>query len=193
MSRPPSRRKCRYCSKFFIPDKRTVDRQKYCSEAACRKASKAASQQRWLSHDGNGDYFRGPEQVQRVQRWRQANPGYWKRNAPASKTIQPVDSQPVIPSFASVNPAAVVWRDIAFCRWTGFQPFRFFGARFPGPLAQAGMRSRLWRSEIGVVRTAVGSTEDHPIDVSLQQWVTPVSLGGRPGMSGAAPLVLGYR
>ena len=103
MSRPPSRRKCRCCSKFFIPDKRTVDRQKYCSEAACRKASKAASQQRWLSQDGNGDYFRGPEQVQRVQRWREANPGYSKRKSPASQTIQPVESQTVKFVHSSCN------------------------------------------------------------------------------------------
>ena len=54
---------------------------------------------------------------------------------------------------------------------TGFQPFRFFGARFPGPLARAGMRSRLGRSEIGVFRTVVGSTENRPTDVAMQQWV----------------------
>ena len=103
MSRPPSRGKCRCCSKFFIPDKRTADRQKYCSEAACRKASKAVSQQRWLSQNGNGDYFRGPAQVQRVREWRKANPGYAKRKAPASQTIQPVDNQPVKPIQSSCN------------------------------------------------------------------------------------------
>ena len=30
---------------------------------------------------------------------------------------------------------------------------------FPGPLAQAGMKSHLWRLEMRVVRTAYGSTE----------------------------------
>ena len=64
-----SRRKCRCCNQFFLPDPRANDRQRYCSEPACRHASKAASQRRWLSQNGNGDYFRGPQAVRRVQLW----------------------------------------------------------------------------------------------------------------------------
>jgi hypothetical protein len=88
-----SRRKCRCCRKFFIPDPRTTDRQRYCFNPVCRQASKAASQRQWLSKNGNGDYFRGPAEVCRVQSWRQRNPGYWKRKKSSSRSIQVVDEQ----------------------------------------------------------------------------------------------------
>ncbi len=93
MSRSPNRRKCRCCQRFFLPDPRTLDRQQYCSKPACRKASKAASQQRWLSKNGNGDYFRGPEAVRRVQLWRQSHPGYWRRLTPSPADTQVADHQ----------------------------------------------------------------------------------------------------
>jgi hypothetical protein len=34
-----------------------------------------------LGKPGNRDYFRGPENVQRVQDWRVEHPGYWKRQS----------------------------------------------------------------------------------------------------------------
>ena len=71
--------KCLHCKKIFVPDYRNRDRQKYCSSAECQAASKQASQQQWSSKPGNRDYFRGPESVQRVQKWRAEHPGYWKR------------------------------------------------------------------------------------------------------------------
>ena len=43
------RRKCRNCGQLFRPDPRNVRHQRYCSASACRRASKAASQRRWLS------------------------------------------------------------------------------------------------------------------------------------------------
>ena len=72
-------RKCRHCSQFFQPDPRHHARQRYCVAPECRHASKAASQARWLACPANRDYFRGPENVQRVQAWRTAHPGYGKR------------------------------------------------------------------------------------------------------------------
>ncbi len=76
------RKKCCNCKDLFIPDPRNINRQKYCSKAQCRKASKAASQQRWLQKPENQDYFCGSQNVKRVQLWREDNPGYWrgKRN-----------------------------------------------------------------------------------------------------------------
>jgi hypothetical protein len=71
--------KCLHCKKIFVPDYRNRGRQKYCSSEECQAASKQASQQQWLSKPGNHDYFRGPENVQRVQEWRAEHPGYWKR------------------------------------------------------------------------------------------------------------------
>jgi len=55
-----SRRKCKCCRKFFCPDPCNRRHQRYCSEPACRAASKAASQARWLARPENHDYFRGP-------------------------------------------------------------------------------------------------------------------------------------
>ena len=77
------KKKCRHCRRLFVPDTRNRDRQKYCSSPPCRKASKAASQKKWLSKPENKDHFRGPEHVERVREWRKKNPGYWKR--PKSK------------------------------------------------------------------------------------------------------------
>jgi hypothetical protein len=74
------KRKCRNCHKLFRPDSRNQAKQKYCSETNCRQASKAASQKRWLVKEGNQNYFKGADNVKRVQEWRKKNPGYWRRN-----------------------------------------------------------------------------------------------------------------
>ena len=67
--------KCRHCGKLFIPEPRSAGRQEYCSRNdECKKASKAASQKRWLAK--NPDHFKGAVNVKRVQLWRQENPGY---------------------------------------------------------------------------------------------------------------------
>ena len=63
----------------------------------------AASQRRWLSQNGNGDYFRGPDQVRRVQLWRQSHPGYWKKKTPSSQGTQAVDGQSTNPDQSSCN------------------------------------------------------------------------------------------
>ena len=79
MRRPRTQRKCKHCQTFFAPDPRSARRQRYCAKLACRQASKAASQHRWLQKPGNRDYFTGPTHVERVRQWRQAHPGYWRR------------------------------------------------------------------------------------------------------------------
>ena len=78
-------RKCLCCKLFFDPDHRNRERQRYCSQAECRRASKTASQGAWLAQSDNHDYFRGPVHVARVQAWRAAHPGYGrgKRRKPA--------------------------------------------------------------------------------------------------------------
>lgn len=77
------RRKCRNCGALFRPDPRNLRHQRYCSQPACRRASKAASQQRWLAKSANRDYFRGPVHVERVRAWRAAHPGYWRQSRAA--------------------------------------------------------------------------------------------------------------
>ena len=84
-------RKCLCCGDFFIPDPRNRDRQRYCSAAPCRLASKTASQAAWLSKPRNTDYFRGPVHVERVQAWRLTHPGYSAAKPakpPAPKALQ---------------------------------------------------------------------------------------------------------
>ena len=76
------RNKCKNCKKLFVPDHRNRDRQKYCERVECHRASKAASQRKWLDKPENEGHFRGPVNVQRVQEWRKQHPGYWKRKRP---------------------------------------------------------------------------------------------------------------
>ena len=73
------KKKCRHCRQLFVPDHRNREKQDYCEKAPCRKASKAASQKKWLSKPENKDYFRGPDNIERVQQWRKNNLEYWKR------------------------------------------------------------------------------------------------------------------
>lgn len=77
-----SRRKCLHCNAFFLPDPRNRKRQRYCSEEACRKASKAASQRRWAAKPENQNYHCGPSAVERVRRWRENHPKYWRKKPP---------------------------------------------------------------------------------------------------------------
>ena len=77
----PELPKCLCCKKLFRADPRNARHQKYCSEPGCRKASKAASRRAWLAKAENQDYFRGPENVVRVQAWRATHPQYWRRPA----------------------------------------------------------------------------------------------------------------
>ncbi len=76
------RRKCLHCRELFRSDPRNLRHQRYCSKRACRQASKAASQRRWLGKAQNRNYFLGAINVQRVRAWRAAHPGYWKRTGP---------------------------------------------------------------------------------------------------------------
>jgi hypothetical protein len=56
-------RKCNHCSEFYLPDRRNLHHQRYCSAPACRKQSKAESQRRWLQRPDNQNYFCGPQTV----------------------------------------------------------------------------------------------------------------------------------
>ncbi|NEV65309.1 hypothetical protein [Thiorhodococcus minor] len=72
-------RKCLHCGELFHPDARNAYHQRYCGKAERRRASKAASQRRWLGKAANRDYFRGPDNVARVRAWRAEHPGYGRR------------------------------------------------------------------------------------------------------------------
>lgn len=52
--------------------------------------SRQDSQQRWIKKTGNGAYHSGPEHVARVKAWREANPGYWrKQEGPPDRSAAP--------------------------------------------------------------------------------------------------------
>ena len=82
------RYKCLHCRKLFYPDRRNHSRQQYCSKPDCRRASKAASQKKWLTKPENRDYFRSPENTKRVQQWRKDNPGYWRKERKVQEPLQ---------------------------------------------------------------------------------------------------------
>jgi hypothetical protein len=83
----PRKRKCRCCHDFYVPDYRILRRQKYCGKADCQRASKAASQRRWLSKPGNREYFRGPVHVERKRRWRAEHPQRARQGSAKPKKV----------------------------------------------------------------------------------------------------------
>ena len=119
----PEEHNCLFCGAFFRADPRNAKHQKYCSELGCRKASKAASRRAWLTKAENQDYFRGPENVARVQSWRAAHPGYWRRprgqrGAPPEAALALQDLCPTQPVEIAEDSQSVpqpalqdLWRD----------------------------------------------------------------------------------
>lgn len=108
-----TQRSCNHCQCCFNPDPRNRHHQQYCSKPECRRASKQASQKRWASKPENRDYFRGPENVQRVQEWRARHQGYWHHQKQAQK--DPPDpcqagssSEQIIESQESFSPSVSV-------------------------------------------------------------------------------------
>jgi hypothetical protein len=89
--------KCLHCNEEYRRDLRNGGRQRYCAKPDCQRASKAASQRQWLGQPENRDYFRGPENCERVRLWRFANPGCrrGKRAVPKSGLQEPLIPQAV--------------------------------------------------------------------------------------------------
>ena len=87
---------CRHCNEPFFPELRNRTRQHYCYKPECRKARKVKSHQLWLAN--NPDHFKGAANVLRVQRWREAHPGYWRRAKAKAKSGLPPAVSPVAPA-----------------------------------------------------------------------------------------------
>ena len=81
-------RKCGHCGQLYEPDPRNGYHQRYCSQPACRQASKTASQRRWRASPKGRDYFCGSANVLRVHAWRKAHPGYWRRRRKKPSALQ---------------------------------------------------------------------------------------------------------
>jgi hypothetical protein len=99
------RRKCKCCRRLFRPDPGNRRHQRYCSAPRCRRASKAASQARWLRKPESQGYFRDAWHIDRVRAWRSRNPGYWRKVQHRAialqdvQTAQPVDTANKIDNF----------------------------------------------------------------------------------------------
>jgi len=93
MSRVKGLRKCKHCGDFFSPDPRNRHHQQFCSKPQCKKASKAQSQRRWLKKPENRNYFRGSDNVKRVQQWRKEHPGYWRKASSQNNALQEILSE----------------------------------------------------------------------------------------------------
>ncbi len=78
MKPPRSSHRCLNCKELFLPDYRCGARQRFCLKPECRQARKRESQRTWLAKPENRDYFRDAGNAQRVRKWQQAHPGYWK-------------------------------------------------------------------------------------------------------------------
>lgn len=61
------RKKCLFCGRFFLPDRRVKERQKACFREGCRKARKQKAQREWVGK--NPGYFEG--RYGYVKEWRQ--------------------------------------------------------------------------------------------------------------------------
>ena len=107
------RRKCRHCGQLFRPDPRNLRHQRYCSAKECRRASKAASQRRWLAKAENRDYFSGPGQVARVSEAAQAK----------ARSKRTADGAPVHSLRTLLNDLATVTRNTVAPRLPGTEPF----------------------------------------------------------------------
>jgi hypothetical protein len=94
---------CVNCGQAFVPDRRNARHQRYCGSAACKAASKRASQAKWLAK--NLDYHRGPEAVARVKAWRQEHPGYSHRK-PAPLIESAIQDTLLFEPDASAPPAS---------------------------------------------------------------------------------------
>lgn len=82
------RRKCSHCGKLYQPNPRSRYHQRYCGEAACQKASKAASQAAWRASPDGRDYFKGEINRARVKAWRKAHPGYGRNRDCKRRALQ---------------------------------------------------------------------------------------------------------
>jgi hypothetical protein len=68
-------KRCVYCGRYFVPDRRVGDRQRCCKNKGCQCKRKKESQRRWVL--ANPGYFKG--RYEYVKEWRKQNPDYQRR------------------------------------------------------------------------------------------------------------------
>ena len=77
-SRKKTHRKCAHCGHRFLIDPRVRRHHRFCGRPACLKESRRVAQQKYLRKERRQQT---PDKVDviRVQEWRCAHPGYWRR------------------------------------------------------------------------------------------------------------------
>ena len=93
--RKATQRRCGGCGEEFHVDPRKRGEHWYCAKPECRRASKQASQRRWLQK--NPDYFRGPQSAVR-QRDRRQRQGEQKRQRGTAMSQDLIDTQVIDPA-----------------------------------------------------------------------------------------------
>ena len=97
---------CLGCHQPFTAEPRNAHHQEYCAAPACRQASKAASQLRWLANSENQKYHSGALAVARVRAWQQSHPEYRERQkAKRTGALQDVCRPPPEPPATEEKPA----------------------------------------------------------------------------------------
>lgn len=141
------KRKCKNCHTFFPPDPRNANRQEYCTKSECRKASKRASQRKWLEKPENQVYFRCSANTTRVQQWREAHPKYWRRKASQPQTAlqDPLTEQAL--DITNDNSDSIDTADTALQDLLIVQPFVMLGliAQFTDTALQDNIDTTLQR------------------------------------------------
>jgi hypothetical protein len=74
--------RCRYCGRFFVPDRRVGKRQKSCGRQECRAKRRRESQSRWV--EANPGYFAG--RYENTRQWRRRHPDYQRRRRAAKRS-----------------------------------------------------------------------------------------------------------
>jgi len=191
MAKPTKKRKCKNCNDSFTPDSRNSWHQEYCAKPVCRKASKAASQKKWLAKEENRDHFRGPVNVQRVQEWRSTHPGYWRpKPAEEQGPLQDllIEKTEVNPSVAApkIAPPNSALQDLL-----NAQPLvligligQMIGSALQDDIALTARRLQQLGADIlnGPTQTKGGTNDPKAshLSTAYPQGPRPVQLGGSP-------------
>jgi len=80
-------KRCEFCGRFFVPDRRVGDRQRACSQKECKAARKQSAQRRWV--DDNPGYFCGryPELKERRHKQLSLGLGVIQDTIPPAKPV----------------------------------------------------------------------------------------------------------
>jgi hypothetical protein len=77
-------KRCKFCGRYFVPDKRAGDRQQACRREECRRARKQLAQAHWVKK--NPGYFKG--RYAYVKTWRARRNQDTRESCDREKMIQ---------------------------------------------------------------------------------------------------------